>query len=91
LRGNEQSVTKDNLQPAQLRALAATTARQRDYLMKLRARMEALKFSTDDALYSAVCRAFSELSNLTVVAASTATRGEAARSQTIMERKPWAG
>lgn len=81
-------MTKDNLQPEALRAVAKATARSRDYLSKLRARMEALKFPANDALYLAVSKAFSELSNVTVVAASTATRIEADRKN-IMERKPW--
>jgi hypothetical protein len=42
--GNWEPVTTDDLQPQQFRAVAATSARMRDYFRKLRARMEALRF-----------------------------------------------
>jgi hypothetical protein len=48
-------------------------AAHRDYLNRLRTRMEALKFPADDPLYMSVCRALGEVSNIGVVAASTAT------------------
>jgi hypothetical protein len=53
--------------------------------------MEALKFPANDPLYLAVSSAFTELSNVTVVASSTATRIEADRSRNIKERILWAG
>jgi hypothetical protein len=75
--GNREPVTTEDLQPQQLRAVAATSARMRDYFLKLRARMEALRFPVGDPLYSAVCRAADGASHVTVVAASTANRREA--------------
>ena len=75
-------MNSDALTPQQLAAVAATLGRQRDYLSKLRARMDALKFPGDDTLYVSVLRSWEALSNATVVAASKANR-------TIMQRKPW--
>jgi hypothetical protein len=70
-------VTIEDLTTDQLRAVAETSARMRDYFLKLRARMEALRFPVGDPLYDAVCRAADGASPVTVVAASTGNRKEA--------------
>lgn len=67
-------MTIDDLTPEQLRALAATTAHARDYLLKLRGRMKELGFPISDPLFGAVCRAADAVSGVGVVAASTATK-----------------
>ncbi|MDB5319832.1 MAG: hypothetical protein JWN40_1463 [Phycisphaerales bacterium] len=44
---------------------------QWDYLSRLRARMDTLKFSSSDPLYASVCRAVGKLCNVVIVAASS--------------------
>jgi hypothetical protein len=79
-------VNSNDLTAAQLRAVAVVAGRGRDYLTKLMDRMRELKFPADDPLVVAASRARDGMSNLTVVASSTA-----ARRENVMERKPWAG
>ena len=67
-------MTSDDLSPDQLRKLAATSGEFRDYLVRLRTRMDSLRFDTSDPLYSAALAAWQAVSNLTVVAASSASR-----------------
>jgi hypothetical protein len=67
-------VTSDDLTPAQLAKLAEQIGRQRDYLTRLRERMQALGFPPSDPLCSAAAHAWEAMSNLTVVAATKANR-----------------
>jgi hypothetical protein len=88
-------VTSDDLTPDQLADLAAHCARHRDYLTRLRDRMQALKFPSSDPLYTAVCDAWAATSNLTVVAASKGNRQRQPPAQPPppppQDGPPWAG
>jgi hypothetical protein len=78
----------------QVERLVNAFARQRDYLNRLRARMNEQGFPTDDALYRSVSDVADRSSNLVVVASSLRNRARGSRDErepTIMERHPWGG
>ena len=75
----------------QFAPIIARLGEQRDYLSRLRERMEACGFSVDDPFYAAIVVAWQHASNACVVACTCRNRQRRPFPQpnTIMTRAPW--
>ncbi|HEY7088726.1 MAG TPA: hypothetical protein VH518_11595 [Tepidisphaeraceae bacterium] len=78
-------MTLADLNADQLKVIADSAARRRDYLRKVQQRMQELRFPIDDRLFKAILREWEAASDVCVVAST------ALNKRPMMERKPWAG